>query len=101
MFSAYHRGGTLNRDCSNANSLLPNLLNRLVVNARLVVPEPFYQGFKGEFTSRLNGIGYDDGASIRFVDDWNVYHRNVGEVHCGTNVKRDPSRSDWWTQDID
>ena len=29
------------------------------------------------------------------VGNWDVYHRNLGEVHCGTNVSR---RLDarWW-----
>ncbi len=32
-----------------------------------------------------------------YLDDWNVYHMGMGEVHCGTNVLREP-RSDvmWW-----
>ena len=84
---------------NEAYSLLPNLVNILVVNGRLVVPEPFYDGFKTEFVSRLSVIGYQDGSSLRFIDDWGVYHQRDGEIHCGTCVKRTPCRVDWWGAD--
>ena len=32
---------------------------------------------------------------FHFVDDWDVYHMGLGEVHCGTNMTRTP-RDDWW-----
>jgi protein-arginine deiminase len=31
-----------------------------------------------------------------FIDDWDTYHLGLGEVHCGTNVRRTPTAS-WWT----
>ncbi|MBS3128719.1 hypothetical protein J4410_06245 [Candidatus Woesearchaeota archaeon] len=31
-----------------------------------------------------------------FVEDWDNYHRNMGGVHCGTNVKRQIFIRDWW-----
>ncbi|MFK7939096.1 MAG: protein-arginine deiminase family protein [Roseovarius sp.] len=31
-----------------------------------------------------------------FVDEWDWYHRNFGEVHCGTATRRTP-RASWWT----
>lgn len=36
------------------------------------------------------------GITTHYVDDWDVYHMALGEVHCGTNVKRTPQGS-WWT----
>ncbi len=30
------------------------------------------------------------------VDDWDYYHTNAGEVHCGTNAKRSISITNWW-----
>tara|TARA_B100000530_G_C15884767_1_gene458945 strand:- start:837 stop:1304 length:468 start_codon:yes stop_codon:yes gene_type:complete len=30
-----------------------------------------------------------------FLDDWQVYHMGLGEVHCGSNVKRVAPRT-WW-----
>jgi Protein-arginine deiminase (PAD) len=43
------------------------------------------------------------GLTIHWIDDWDVYHVNHGEVHCGTNVVRTPpeavtgfSGPNWW-----
>jgi hypothetical protein len=35
-------------------------------------------------------------ASAQFVDDWNLYHRRDGEVHCGSLVKRQVWNKNWW-----
>ena len=37
------------------------------------------------------------GAGTEFVDCWDLYHRKLGEVHCGSEVKRDVPAADWWT----
>ena len=34
---------------------------------------------------------------LNFVDDWDVYHMALGEVHCGTNMTRTPM-DDWWSK---
>lgn len=37
------------------------------------------------------------GVAVRWVEDWDLYHRNLGEVHCGSNTRRRVSASDrWW-----
>ncbi|UCC32771.1 MAG: hypothetical protein JSU86_04680 [Phycisphaerales bacterium] len=95
-FLACPGAGTETPDYMQAYSPLSDLVNLQVVNGRLVVTKPFYEGFKTELVSRLSAIGSCDGTSLRFIDDWMVYHRNVGEVHCGTAVKRDSERTDWW-----
>lgn len=33
--------------------------------------------------------------NMHWMDDWEVYHLGLGEVHCGTNVTRTPTE-DWW-----
>ncbi|UCC31955.1 MAG: hypothetical protein JSU86_06685 [Phycisphaerales bacterium] len=81
--------------------MLPNLVNLLVVNGRLIAPEPFYDGFKAEFASQVSAIGYQQGTSLRFIDDCDIYHVDKGNVHCGTNVKRIPSAVTWWNHDED
>ena len=35
-----------------------------------------------------------------YLDDWEIYHLGLGEVHCGSNVVRTPSNEDWGTNDI-
>jgi len=39
-------------------------------------------------------------AETHYLDDWDVYHLGLGEVHCGSNVVRTPTHEDWWTNDI-
>ena len=81
--------------------MLPNVVNLLAVNGRVVAPEPFYSRFKDEFVVRLSTLGYQQGASLRFIDDWDVYHDKKGDVHCGTGVKRAPTDVRWWTQNAE
>lgn len=33
---------------------------------------------------------------VSWVEDWDFVHVNDGEVHCGTNALREPTRADWW-----
>jgi protein-arginine deiminase len=40
---------------------------------------------------------FPDDMAIEFMDDWDLYHMGLGEVHCGSNVKRAPSQA-WWTE---
>ena len=36
---------------------------------------------------------------MEFMDDWQVYHMALGEVHCGSNVVREPyDGADWWNE---
>ena len=35
--------------------------------------------------------------NVEYVDDWDLYHRLDGEVHCGSNVVRQPYGLDWWS----
>jgi protein-arginine deiminase len=95
-FFQYPGAGTGTPVYNEGSSLLPNLANVLVVNGRLIVAEPFYDGFKNAFVASLSAIGYEQGSTVHFIDDWSVYHENYGDVHCGTQVRRAPSRVDWW-----
>ena len=36
-----------------------------------------------------------EGVETYFVDDWYVYHMMLGEVHCGSNERREPTVSTW------
>ncbi|MCP3798414.1 protein-arginine deiminase domain-containing protein [Allokutzneria sp. A3M-2-11 16] len=33
---------------------------------------------------------------LSWVEDWAYLHMLIGEVHCGTNALREPTRADWW-----
>ncbi len=36
------------------------------------------------------------GVTAHFAEDWDDYHRNLGEVHCGTNAARAIPQIKWW-----
>ncbi len=36
-----------------------------------------------------------EGVETYFVDDWYIYHMMLGEVHCGSNARREPTVSTW------
>ena len=37
------------------------------------------------------------GITVHFVEDWDLYHRLDGEVHCGSNTTRVvPDTNPWW-----
>jgi len=38
---------------------------------------------------------FPESLDVHFVDNWYVYHMQLGEVHCGTNVQRTPDPA-WW-----
>ena len=84
-------------------ALIPGTPNLIVGNVQgqttLYPPDPWF---------RPNGAGQDqdpviadfiermpDGINVMFLDDWNTYHMGLGEVHCGTNMIRVPSKN-WW-----
>jgi len=72
-------------------SWLPNMVNLLNVGG-LIIPEPFISGTDTEFNEKFKKV-----LSGTYIDDWYFYHTGRGEVHCGTNVKRDPANlASWW-----
>jgi len=42
----------------------------------------------------LSGLG----NTTKYVDDFTSYHERLGEVHCGTNSRRQPPAPPWWEQ---
>ncbi len=48
--------------------------------------------FKTQLEQALGAVG----VSVRWVEDWNLYHRLAGEVHCGSNSARAIPSTKWW-----
>jgi protein-arginine deiminase len=75
----------------------PGTVNLLHVDDSVVVPKPFgprinnKDPFEEDAKTKLGGLG----LNVIFADDWDVYHINMGEVHCGTNVSRNMNLK-WW-----
>ena len=81
--------------------------NMLVVTkgdktAVLCIPKPFGPavGGKCQFEAKVEEVLGPTGNPIQFVDDFVTYHQMMGEVHCGTNSKREPPIDVfWWEQE--
>jgi protein-arginine deiminase len=91
---------------TNAFAMVPNMVNNVSLNSSIVLPNPrgprWGTGlnedvFLAEAISKLNGGGRMV-VSEDFVDNWDLYHRFQGEVHCGTNTRRFPDaiQVEWW-----
>lgn len=87
----------------------PGTVNSLVMGDTIVIPKPFGPNiggvdiFEADLEQRLgtalNQLGADgQGMDVFFADDWDVYHRLDGEVHCGTNPEAPApfSSVSWW-----
>ncbi len=48
--------------------------------------------FKDDLEDVLAGYSVD----VSWIEDWDLYHRLDGEVHCGTNVTRAIPTTPWW-----
>lgn len=78
----------------------PGIVNGLYVDATtFIAPEPhgpIVDGkdiLKDATEQELGAIGID----VKWNEDWDMYHRLSGEVHCGTNVRRAvPQDARWW-----
>lgn len=84
-------------------ALIPGMVNLVVAQVggttHLFTADPFFRATDAAqstdpviaaFTQRMPA-----GIELHFVNDWYVYHLGLGEVHCGSNVKRTPAGS-WW-----
>ncbi|MGE3766020.1 MAG: protein-arginine deiminase family protein [Kofleriaceae bacterium] len=86
-------------------ALIPGMANLIVANVdgtttHLFTADPF---FRGSGVSQASDpviaafqAAMPAGMSMHFLDDWNTYHMGLGEVHCGTNVRRTPTAM-WWS----
>lgn len=85
-------------------SLVPGMVNLIVADdssgdTHLFIPDPFFRSNSGNqngdpFISAF-AQALPASLDLHFVDNWDVYHLGIGEVHCGTNVTRTPTDA-WW-----
>jgi hypothetical protein len=97
LYQVKRVGGVLSR----GESFMPASVNLQVFRhsggTLILVPKPYGPStggpdpFETLISARLAASG-----TIRFVDDWEIYHILMGEVHCGTNQTKAVARP-WWT----
>ncbi|MBN2800304.1 MAG: hypothetical protein JXX28_14280 [Deltaproteobacteria bacterium] len=89
-----------------AIALMPGLVNLAVWNpegggTHLLIPDPFFRSDLADQSTDPLIAAFDAlmpaGSETHYLDDWDVYHEMMGEVHCGTNIRRAPA-GDWWTE---
>jgi len=105
LYSCLVSGGNV----QEVDAFVPGMVNLLVVkntNTRAIIAQPFgpltgtfnrataTDLFEQAMSSLLAGV-----IEHWYIDDWSMYHKNLGEVHCGTNVQRDlPFDKRWWDE---
>uniref|UniRef100_A0A3P8N9Y8 Protein-arginine deiminase n=1 Tax=Astatotilapia calliptera TaxID=8154 RepID=A0A3P8N9Y8_ASTCA len=77
-------------------------VNMIVLGKNLGIPKPFGPKVNGrcaleaEMCSLMQGLG----LNCTFIDDYSSYHQLLGEVHCGSNVRREPFEFKWWNLEM-
>ena len=66
---------------------LPNPVNLAVLDRHVLVPDPGWAPFSDAIERALR----DAGQKPHLLDA-GFYHRQLGGIHCATNVRRDPAR---------
>ncbi|NXK90490.1 PADI2 deiminase, partial [Formicarius rufipectus] len=77
----------------------PNTVPMIILGEELGVPKPFGPVLGGEccVERRLRELLEPLGLRCRFVEDVaSSYHGRLGEVRCGTAVRRRPFAFPWW-----
>ncbi|MBS2013812.1 MAG: protein-arginine deiminase [Deltaproteobacteria bacterium] len=77
----------------------PGMVNGLYLSdTHFVAPDPHgpeVEGkdiFKDVMTTKLAAVG----VTVHYAEDWDLYHRALGEIHCGTNSTRAVPTAKWW-----
>jgi len=77
----------------------PGLVNGLYMTEKhFVSPDPHGPVIAGKdiFKTAMQQALAPLAITVHFAEDWDVYHRNSGEVHCGTNSTRRIPDAKWW-----
>uniref|UniRef100_UPI00398F79DA protein-arginine deiminase type-2 n=1 Tax=Pristiophorus japonicus TaxID=55135 RepID=UPI00398F79DA len=93
---------TLDQQYGKAKSWFPDMVNMIVLGKYLGIPKPFGPLINGKcpletaVRSALEPLGLD----CYFIDDFTAYHLKLGEVHCGSNVRRQSFALKWWNMEM-
>ncbi|XP_036427000.1 protein-arginine deiminase type-2 isoform X2 [Colossoma macropomum] len=87
---------------NRAVAYYPDMVNMIVLGTKLGIPKPFGPqvnsscALEAEMRSLLEPLG----LNCTFIDDFSSYHKLLGEVHCGSNVLREPFAFKWWNLEL-
>lgn len=73
----------------------------IVLGKNLGIPKPFGPKVNGQcvLEAEMRSLLEPLGLNCIFVDDFATYHLKLGEVHCGSNVRREPFEFKWWNME--
>jgi protein-arginine deiminase len=78
----------------------PGLVNGIVISDSVFgAPETHGPSINGEdpFKTRFETNLAAHGFSVQWIENWDLYHTGMGEVHCGSNARRHiPTDQPWW-----
>lgn len=79
-------------------AIIPNCVNGLICNNHAILPDPLGPIVNGEdiFAAVIKNDLTNLGVKVHFIDNWDPYHINWGEIHCGTNAIRLIRQPQWW-----
>lgn len=80
------------------SSLYPGAINGIVLtDTEVVAPKIWGPVIEGRdiMAEAISAVYEKVGFHVSFLDDWYTHHKWGGEVHCGTNTRRDPNMP-WW-----
>lgn len=82
-------------------ALFPDLVNMIVLGKHLGIPKPFGPIINGKccLEEKVCSLLEPLGLNCYFIDDFSSYHAQFGEVHCGSNVRREPFAFKWWNME--
>lgn len=77
----------------------PGMVNGISLGKRFASPRPHGPVVEGKdvFEKAFEDLLAPRGITVHWVEDWDTYHRNLGEVHCGSNTRRTPKNAAFWS----
>ena len=86
-------------------TLMPGVVNMTVFthesgeSADIFMPDPFFRDSTDSqaddpFIAHIESL-LPDSVTPHWIDDWEWYHSQLGEVHCGSNTLRTPVENAW------
>uniref|UniRef100_A0AAR2JUP2 Protein-arginine deiminase n=1 Tax=Pygocentrus nattereri TaxID=42514 RepID=A0AAR2JUP2_PYGNA len=87
---------------NRAVAYYPDMVNMIVLGTNLGIPKPFGPQVNGScaLETEMRSLLEPLGLNCTFIDDFASYHKLLGEVHCGSNVLREPFAFKWWNLEM-
>ncbi|XP_076870347.1 protein-arginine deiminase type-2-like isoform X2 [Brachyhypopomus gauderio] len=87
---------------NRAAAYYPDMVNMLVLGQNLGIPKPFGPQVNGTcaLETEMRSLMEPLGLKCTFIDDFASYHKLMGEVHCGSNVRRKHFELRWWNLEL-